>query len=66
MGLFGRKTAEALDTAAGKLNRAGKKVAGERGGRVGDAIANVTMSGLRARCGVDCTGRGHTGDCAQH
>lgn len=55
MGLFGKKTAEKLDTTAGALHKAGKKVGGEKGGRVGDAVANATLGGLRRRCDADCT-----------
>lgn len=53
--MFGKKTAAKLDTAAGALHRAGKKVAGEKGGRVGDAIATGVLGGLRARCNTSCT-----------
>ncbi|MGW2920392.1 hypothetical protein ACWDBF_21375 [Streptomyces angustmyceticus] len=53
--MFGKKTAEKLDTAAGALHKAGRKVAGERGGRTGDAIATAALGGLRARCNTDCT-----------
>lgn len=58
--MFGKKTAEKLDAAAGKLHRAGKKVGGERGGRAGDAIATAALGGLRSRCKDDCT---HKGGC---
>lgn len=54
---FGRKTAEKLDGAAAKLHKVGRKVGGERGGRAGDAVANVTIAPLRRRCGKDCTRR---------
>ena len=53
--MFGKKTAEKLDTAAAALHKAGKKVAGERGGRAGDVIATATLGGLRSRCNTDCT-----------
>lgn len=53
--MFGKKTAAKLDTAAGALHQAGKKVAGEKGGRVGDAIATSVLGGLRARCNTPCT-----------
>jgi len=56
--MFGKKTAAKLDSAAGALNRAGKKVAGEKGGRAGDAIATAALGGLRARCNTDCTRTG--------
>jgi hypothetical protein len=60
MGLFGRKTAEKLDATAGALHRAGKKVGGEKGGRVGDAIATAALGPIRDRCDEDCT---HKGGC---
>ncbi|MFE9736124.1 hypothetical protein ACFYO9_37360 [Streptomyces sp. NPDC005863] len=53
--MFGRKTAEKLDDAAAALYRAGKRVGGERGGRVGDAVASATLDLVRGRIGVDCT-----------
>lgn len=53
--MFGKKTAEKLDAAAGALHKAGKKVAGERGGRAGDAVATAALGGLRSRCNTDCT-----------
>jgi hypothetical protein len=43
MGLFSRKTAETLDSAADALHRAGKKVAGEKGARAGDAVASTVL-----------------------
>ncbi|MBB1252916.1 hypothetical protein H3146_05980 [Streptomyces sp. OF3] len=55
MSLFNRKTAETLDAAAKKLNHAGKRVGGERGGRVGDAIATAALGPLRRRCDASCT-----------
>lgn len=56
MGLFSSKTtATALDTAAAGLHKAGTKVAGETGGKVGDAIANATLGGIRSRLGHTCT-----------
>lgn len=58
--MFGRKTAEKLDTAAGALHSAGKKVGGKTGGRVGDAVANATLAPLRRLCDEDCTRK----DCA--
>ena len=53
--MFGPKTAEKLDAAAGALNKAGKKVAGERGGRAADALASKALGPLRDRCDADCT-----------
>ncbi len=58
--MFRRKAAEKLDTAAGALHRAGKKAAGETGGRVGDAVANATLAPLRRLSGEGCT---HKGGC---
>ena len=55
-----KTTAEKLDTAAGKLHRAGKRVGGETGGRVGDAIATAAFGRLRDACDTDCT---HKGGC---
>lgn len=55
---LGRKTAEKLDSAAEGLHRSGKRVAGEWGGRVGDAVANVTLGALRRRCNTECTRNG--------
>ena len=57
MGLFGRKTAETLDTAAGALHRAGKKVGGEKGGCAGDAVASGLFGRVRDLCNEDCTCR---------
>ncbi|GCD37968.1 hypothetical protein OEIGOIKO_05778 [Streptomyces chrestomyceticus JCM 4735] len=54
MALFGRKTAEKLDTAAGVLYRAGRKAGGEKGGRVGDAIATTVLGPIRDRCEDAC------------
>ncbi|MEW2415315.1 hypothetical protein AB0953_16590 [Streptomyces sp. NPDC046866] len=48
--MFGKKTAAKLDTAARALHQAGKKVAGEKGGRAGDAIATAVLGPLRDRC----------------
>lgn len=44
-----------LDAAAKKLHDTGTRIAGEPGGRVGDAIANTTMGRLRSLCDTDCT-----------
>lgn len=55
--MFGKKTAAKLDAAAGALHDAGKKAAGEKGGRVGDAIANATLAPLRRLCDAPCTCR---------
>jgi hypothetical protein len=55
-----RGIAAASDTAAGALHRAGKKVAGERGGRVGDVVANAALGAIRAACNTSCT---HKGGC---
>ncbi|MEU2789036.1 hypothetical protein [Streptomyces sp. NPDC007100] len=53
---FGRKTAEKLDSAAGALYRAGKKVGGEKGGRIGDAVASTVLGPIRDRCEeANCT-----------
>ncbi|MEU2180559.1 hypothetical protein [Streptomyces thermolilacinus] len=52
-----KKTAEKLDAAAGALHEAGRKAAGEKGGRVGDAIANATLAPLRGLCDTPCTCR---------
>ncbi|MFE4857341.1 hypothetical protein [Streptomyces sp. NPDC056670] len=57
MGLFSRKTAETLDSTAAALHRVGKKVAGEKGGRVGDAVASATLGRLRDLCHENCTCR---------
>jgi hypothetical protein len=57
MGLFSRKTTETLDSAAGALHRAGRKVAGEKGGRAGDAVASSTLGRLRDLCKENCTCR---------
>ncbi|MDK1473641.1 hypothetical protein QNO07_09435 [Streptomyces sp. 549] len=53
--MFGRTTAKKLDAAAERLHDAGKRVAGDRGGRVGDAIATATLGPLRDRCNTPCT-----------
>lgn len=53
--MFGKKTAATLDTAAAALHETGKKIGGEKGGRVGDAIATAALAGLRARCNTNCT-----------
>jgi hypothetical protein len=53
--MFGKKTAAKLDTAAGALHDAGKKIGGDKGGRIGDAIATAALGGLRARCNTPCT-----------
>lgn len=53
--MFGKKTAAKLDSAAGALHDAGKKIGGKKGGRVGDAIATGVLGGLRARCNTPCT-----------
>ena len=56
MGLFSsKKTAATLDSAAASLYRAGTKVAGETGGKVGDAIANATLGPIRSRNAHACT-----------
>jgi hypothetical protein len=57
MGLFSRKTAETLDSAADALHRAGKKVAGEKGARAGDAVASTVLGPVRDLCHEDYTCR---------
>ncbi|MEU7046001.1 hypothetical protein AB0A77_33775 [Streptomyces varsoviensis] len=61
MGLFNRKTAEALDATAGALHRAGRKVGGQKGGRAGDALATAALGPLHDLCHEDCTCK----DCAR-
>ncbi|MGW1143832.1 hypothetical protein ACWD6I_01965 [Streptomyces sp. NPDC002454] len=53
--MFGRKTAEKLDTAAAVLYSAGTKVAGDTGGRIGDAIANAALAPIRRHIDETCT-----------
>lgn len=50
-----KTAAERLDDAAAALYRAGKKVGGEKGGRVGNAVANVTIGPIRNCFETDCT-----------
>jgi hypothetical protein len=54
MGLFKKTPAEkaaSLDATAKKLYETGKKVAGEPGGKVGDAVANAFLASFRRRVG---------------
>lgn len=63
--MFGRKTAQKLDTAASALHKAGKKVGGNTGGRVGDAIANAAIAPIRSRIDESCTNCSR-GKCKKH
>ncbi|MFD6360189.1 hypothetical protein ACFWFX_10080 [Streptomyces roseolus] len=63
--MFGRKTAQKLDTAAGALHDAGKKVAGKAGGKAGDAIANAVLGPIRNRIDESCTNCSR-GKCKKH
>ncbi|MGW7350976.1 hypothetical protein [Streptomyces sp. NPDC054784] len=45
--------ARRMDAAAGWLYRAGMRLGGERGGRVGDAVANLLIAPLRRRANDD-------------
>lgn len=63
--MFGRKTAEKLDDAAAALHHAGRKIAGETGGRIGDAIANAAIAPIRNHVDTDCT-RCARGKCEPH
>lgn len=55
--MFGRKTAEKLDTAAAALYKVG--------GKAGDAVANAVIAPVRSRINEDCT-RCARGKCKQH
>ncbi|MFC8009138.1 hypothetical protein [Streptomyces cinereoruber] len=63
--MFGRKTAKKLDAAATALHNGGKKIAGQAGGRAGDAIANAAIAPIRSRINEDCT-RCARGKCKAH
>lgn len=63
--MFGRKAAQKLDDAAAALHNAGKKVGGEKGGRVGDAVANATLAPIRSHIDTGCT-RCARGKCKTH
>lgn len=58
MGLFGKNTAKKIDTAAKALHDTGQKIAGETGGRVGDAVASTVLGPIRSRCNTSCTRSG--------
>lgn len=45
--MFGRKTAEKLDTAAAALHKAG--------GKTGDAVANTVIAPVRRHINTSCT-----------
>lgn len=47
MGLFSKKTAEALDTTAAALHKVG--------GKAGDAVANAALAPIRSRIAESCT-----------
>lgn len=46
---FRKPTAKSLDAKALKLHETGKKIGGETGGRVGDAVANTFLAPIRRR-----------------
>ncbi|WP_030757336.1 hypothetical protein [Streptomyces sp. NRRL F-5135] len=54
MGLFGRKTAEKLDTAADGLIRAGERVGGVKGAKIGNAVAGIILGRRLERCSEAC------------
>jgi len=52
--MFGRKAAEAADSAASTVFRAGRAVAGEKGGRVANAITGTVLGRTHEQCSDAC------------
>ncbi len=65
MGLFSRKSAEALDDTAAAMHRAGTRFGGDKGGRAADTVASTTLGPIRSRIDEDCT-RCARGKCKSH